>query len=522
METERLLASSETFSSNEQLSDALGIVERLTAAGRRELFKDPRHFPLFFAYYFPEYIKYPFADFHFRMFSDAAGLLEGSIRELAWIMFRESAKTSIAKALIVYLIANKHRRYINVDSYDKSNAESILFDVADALMNNRGLVGDYGQLFTKSRKQDEMTLRRLSKFITKNGVMVEAHSTSESVRGRLHKDQRPDFVLLDDFETNKTKDSQAYIDQVQKHIDEFATGLSSNAAILYLGNYITENGVVRRLFDRAKDDPRLVVHNVPVINSAGIVTWPAKYALTDEEAERTGRISLEDKKRQVGPVVFSAEMLNQPVDRETAIFKPEWFQYRAYEDIQHRPTRNFLTVDTKGTDAKFDGTDYIGLTLNFVDQDNNWNLMSFKMKLSTKELVDLFFNWTERYRLEVLGYERTQFTEGMQQYLQDQMRLRNRFLPLRELSHRATAKQVRIQQALEPRYHRRTIFHLTVGGQNQCKDLEDELLSFPKSINDDASDSAAYQVEIAQPPGNVQDRAQVQRTREVLRKNQAR
>jgi hypothetical protein len=45
------------------------------------------------------------------------------------------------------------------------------------------------------------------------------------------------------------------IDQVQKHIDEVATGLSSDAAILYLGNYITEYGVVRRLFDRAKDDP---------------------------------------------------------------------------------------------------------------------------------------------------------------------------------------------------------------------------------------------------------------------------
>jgi hypothetical protein len=108
---------------------------------------------------------------------------------------------------------------------------------------------------------------------------------------------------------------------VQKHIDEFATGLSSNAAILYLGNYITEDGVVRRLFDRTKDDPRLIVHNVPVINDAGEPTWPAKYAPTDAEAQRTGRVSLVDKKRQAGPVVFSTEKLNQPVDRETAIFK---------------------------------------------------------------------------------------------------------------------------------------------------------------------------------------------------------
>jgi hypothetical protein len=63
-------------------------------------------------------------------------------------MFRENAKTSISKALIVYLIANKPCSYINVNRYDTSNAEAILFDVADAtLMSNRGLVADCGQLF---------------------------------------------------------------------------------------------------------------------------------------------------------------------------------------------------------------------------------------------------------------------------------------------------------------------------------------------------------------------------------------
>jgi hypothetical protein len=184
----------------------------------------------------------------------------------------------------------------------------------------------------------------ISKFITHYKVMVEAHSTSERVRGRLHKDQRPDFVLLDDFETNKTKDSNAYIEHVQKHIDEFATGLSSEAAILYLGNYITEYGVIRRLFHRAKDDLRLIVHNVPVINDAGEPTWPAKYALTDAEAQRNGKVSLEDKKRQVRPVIFSAEILNQPIDRETAIFKREFFRQRPYAEIEKKRTRNFLTL----------------------------------------------------------------------------------------------------------------------------------------------------------------------------------
>ena len=54
--------------------------------------------------------------------------------------------------------------------------------------------------------------------------------------------------------------------------------------------------------DRAKKDARLTIHNVPV-ETEGIPTWPAKYAMTDDEAARTGKVSLEGKKRQVGSVV---------------------------------------------------------------------------------------------------------------------------------------------------------------------------------------------------------------------------
>jgi hypothetical protein len=101
---------------------------------------------------------------------------------------------------------------------------------------------------------------------------------------------------------------------------------------------------------------------------------------------------------------------------------------------------------------KFDGTDYIGVTLNFVDIDNNWRLMSYRMKLSTAELADLMFNGHARHGIEIIGYEKTSFTEGMKAYLDGEARRRNRFLPLMELSHRSIAKQTRIQQALERRY----------------------------------------------------------------------
>jgi hypothetical protein len=40
---------------------------------------------------------------------------------------------------------------------------------------------------------------------------------------------------------------------------------------------------------------------------------------------------------------------------------------------------------------------------NFVDIDNNWHLMAYRMKLSTAELVDIKYNWWNTYGLESIG-----------------------------------------------------------------------------------------------------------------------
>lgn len=80
------------------------------------------------------------------------------------------------------MIANKKRRYINVDSFDKENAERILFDVAFEMTNNKKLQADYGTLFSKKKGIEEIKQNRINNFVTENGVRVEAHSTQESVR----------------------------------------------------------------------------------------------------------------------------------------------------------------------------------------------------------------------------------------------------------------------------------------------------------------------------------------------------
>jgi phage terminase large subunit-like protein len=468
--------------------------------GRKEerVFLCEQDFSLFMAYYFNEYIKYPFAPFHYDMFRDLKDLRDGIIDELAWIMFRESAKTSFAKIFFVYLICYKLFKYPNADSFDKTNSENLLFDVVTILQTNKKIKADFGELYNKKRDPQEASIKQINNFLTNNGIRVEAHSTQESVRGRLFKDQRPDFVLLDDFETNKTKDSAAYTQQVIKHIDEFKTGLAPRHRVLYLCNYITELGSVQTLIDRAKIDPSLRVRMVGAeIN--GKPAWKGKYVMSDVELPVDNKqredpvVSLESKKRSLGSTVYSAEMLNQPVDKETQEFKKHLFTPIKWESVRTKDTRNFITIDTAVSQKA--EADYTGITRNYVDRENKWNLKARRYKINAAQLIDMLFILYREDKPELIGIEKTIFLQAIKPFLDEEMRKRNVFLPIYELEHQQTAKHTRIRGLL-PRYESGSIFHI----EGECDDLESELLRFPKAINDDVMDSTAYQLQIAQAP----------------------
>jgi len=447
-----------------------------------------KDFSIFFVYYFTEYAKYPFAPFHYEWFDDIAKLMLGEYRELALIAFRESAKTSIAKVFLVWLIVYNKRRYLNVDSFSITNAERILFDVVLSLQTNGKLLADFGELFNAKRDSDEVTQKRINNFVTTNGVRVEAHSTGKSVRGRLHGSQRPDFLLLDDFETNETKDSKAHTQSVISHIDEFKAGLDSQAIILYLGNFITEYGSVATLFERAKTDPRLKVRNVPV-EKDGLPTWPSKYVMFDSDMDGK-KVSLEDKKRQLGSLVYSAEMLNEPIASEAQKFKKSMFKYKTRAQVNDMNTRKFATIDTAlSKDATSDDT---GVVRNYVNSENFWHLSGKKYRISPRGLIDLLFVLHDE-GFEKIGVETTAYTQAIEPFFQEECRKRGKYPYIVPLKHGGVMKESRIESLVAP-YEAGSIYHI----EGECDDLEEQLLKFPIGAHDDVIDAEQYQRFIAE------------------------
>lgn len=261
------------------------------------------------------------------------------------------------------------------------------------------------------------------------------------------------------------------------------------------------NGVVVLILTRwhLDDLAGRILANTELQKVTKVICFPA-IALEDEKFRQKGEAlwsskynleALEQIKNTIGVYDWSALYQQNPVLTENQEFKQEWFQYRTREEIQRLDTRRFLTIDTALSEKT--SADYTGICENYVDSENKWNLAAYRMRLSPQNLIELIFSLHARRNFEKIGIEKTAFLVGLKPFLDEEMRKRNIFLPIVELTHNQTQKETRIRGLL-PRYSSGSIFHI----DSECKELEHELLTFPKSINDDTMDATAYQLQIAE------------------------
>lgn len=233
----------------------------------------------------------------------------------------------------------------------------------------------------------------------------------------------------------------------------------------------------------------------------GEALWPGHYNLDE----------LMSIKSDLGSYEWSALYQQNPLDEESQEFKKHWFKEVEMYEVDKFQTRRFITIDTAISEKAI--SDNTGITINYVNQQNFWHLKAFKIKVSPTDLIELLFTLFDSVRPEKIGIEKTIYLQAIKPFLDEEMRRRNKFLPIVELDHQQTAKELRIR-GLTPRYENGSIFHI----KGECKDLEEELLRFPKSVHDDVMDSAAYQSQIAEPPlYNPVDEIRLQQARQINR-----
>lgn len=293
----------------------------------------------FFAiYYFSQYFTHKSAPFHLLMYDDARFT---RFRFLLWIMFRESAKTSIARIVVTHAICYGKKKNISWVGHDKEKAGKNLRAIANELQANKKILQDFGQLYYEDASavdQKKTKPKQLSQFVTVNNIMVKVQTTQISTRGDLEQENRPDLYILDDIENDKTKRSIRVTQGIISFVEELMGGISSDANIIVLANRISSRGVVAYLEKQAKNNRDWRVLDVPIEDKHGI-TWQAKYCKTRKESEAINAKvvnpklyveSLEAKRERLGSTRYAQEFLNRPTREGGQIVKETWFTDEVY------------------------------------------------------------------------------------------------------------------------------------------------------------------------------------------------
>lgn len=488
---------------------------------RREVSK--RSFLHFFAYYYSHFINSSFSQFHVDMAEDMMKLVKGDYTEVLWATYRGSSKSSFAGAFVNWCIVNEYYDYLNWDSYDDTNAERAAFDIVIELQTNQKLIDDYGQLYNAITDRNVKTQKKIKDFVTTSGIRMEAFSTQVPVRGRKHVNVRPQCIISDDYEVRKTITSEALTRQIREHIMEGKAGMDPKRnSRLWLSNYISETGNVQMNIDRLQNSPTAKVRIVPLVTGVRPVwkenspqwetvpgqtprcAWPERFALTDEEAQQNGTVSIQQMRRDMwlpdtGEADFLLEMMCEPEAYSHRKFHRSMFQYVKFEDIRPFFTRVYFYVDPGGSsdDDDLTGKDPVGFTIAWVTTDGHWYLRSWGERLGATATIARILDtveWLEDMGtpLTRFGWEKTQYTAGLKGQLRDEQRKRKRPFSIREMKH-TRRKEERIKGSLLHRYETGMITHIV----DECNDLEKQLLMFPDSVNDDIIDSAAGISELA-------------------------
>lgn len=312
------------------------------------------------------------------------------------------------------------------------------------------------------------------------------------------------FVIDDPFKDREEADSATVREARWKWLRAVArTRLTPDGAIVLMHTRWHDDDLIGRLTEgEEKEDwvdyydylkgarakwVRLTLKAVSEVDEpyrpAGDALWPSRYPLAE----------LQDIKSSIGPFEWSALYQQRPLDDAAREFKKEFFQYVEEKDIP-KTTARFLTIDT-AISAKA-SSDFTGLCDNRVDERNRWYIKAWRMRLSPKDLIDFLFTAHAANNYQQIGIEKTIYLQALKPFLDDEMRKRNKFLPVVELDHQQIAKEIRIRGGLLPRYQTKSVFHV----QGECRDLEEELIAFPKGVHDDVADATAYQSQIAEAP----------------------
>lgn len=420
--------------------------------------------------YFPHICTEPSPDFH-HVLDEAAQKRRSAVE-----VFRGGAKsTRVVTFRYIHAIVFKTINYAQYFADTDDQAELKLDAIKAELEVNKRLHNDFdiepGHTWRKDR-------------IICNDVCVDAMGLGSAVRGLTdHKGRRPDLITVDDPDNDIKVESAAQRNKLRKILlGAVIPGMNPlNGSLTVIGTSIHPECMIEWIMedDRFRDWHRV---DIPVIDPiTGESAWPQRF--TPEY--------LDELRRILGPAVFSAEMLNQPIDPDTAEISEDDIVYFSDADLKRADVIATLGAldPSLGKSAKSDFQAIIaGHVVKLSNGDvEQWIRLADLVRLPLPKLIAKVFSLHVIYRFQAFGIETVAFQDALRQWIDETAKKLGVLLNIEPVKNSGgdAGKTVRIRGTLGFYKRGRIRLHESLRGSEFVR----QLLRFPRG-HDDGPDAA--------------------------------
>lgn len=423
-------------------------------------------------------------------------------------------KDSIHAAVYAY----KHYEIILSDSSEQ--AEGFLADIKTELEENAALREDFGGL--------EGRIWKSSVILLANGVKIEAIGSGKKIRGRRHKQWRPDLIVCDDLEN----DENVYTPEQRKKLRDWYYKAVSKAGdtytdIVYIGTLLHYDALLANV---AKNPSYRTAKYRGVISFAVHTelwdAWEAIYtdlangnreqeALDFFAANRTEMLEgtavlWEDKlsyydlmviRVSEGTASFNSEIQNDPIDPENCTFQEEWFDFwddegKVQPDFSD-PRFLFIGANdpSLGKNRKSDTSAIITLAKD-TQTGFIYVLLADIARRQPDQIITDALETSRRLKREYkrpfcqFGVEAVQFQYYFAEIMRQKSAEAGEYLPITEIAS-VQNKDARIQ-SLQP-----FVKNGYLKFSRRHKTLLEQMMQYPMGKNDDGPDALQMAVKLA-------------------------
>jgi len=423
-------------------------------------------------------------------------------------------KDSIHAAVYGY----KHYEIILSDSSEQ--AEGFLADIKTEFEENAAIREDFGELEGKVWKAMVILLS--------NGTKIEALGAGKKIRGRRHKQWRPDLILCDDLENDENVNTA---DQRKKLRNWFYKAVSkagdTYTDIVYIGTLLHFDALLANV---ANNPSYKTVKYQGVISFATNTelwdAWEAIYTdLTNDARQEDAKEFFEQNREAMlegtavlweqklsyydlmvirvseGEASFGSEIQNEPIDPESCTFQEEWFDF--YDDDGKTPPDfsepRFIFVGSNdpslGKNKKSDTSSIFAIAKD-VQTGYMYVVIADIAKRKPDQIIEDAIENSRRLKRDYkrpyyqFGVETVQFQYYFAEIMRQKSAEVGEFLPIVEINSTQN-KDARIQ-SLQP-----FVKNGYIKFSKKHKTLLKQMMEYPMGKNDDGPDGLQMGVKLA-------------------------